>query len=708
MNRHWILLPLVTSLNMAALADHHPSADTSSMDDPYLWLEDVDSDRSLDFVKGLNNDTAQQLKKSRLYKSLHEDALSVLDSDSRIPQVNYQGSYLYNYWRDQSNPRGVYRRTTTDEFRKAEPDWETILDMDAFNEGTDKNWVFKGMSCLSPDYVKCLAQMSPGGGDAIEIREFDMNSKSFIEDGFTLPVAKTQASWRDENSLYVGTDFGEDSLTTSGYPRIVKLWQRGTDLSEATTLHEGDTKSVSVSAFRMRDDAGDIDLIYEGTSFWTTDIYQWLDGKMHKLQIPDSASMSGYFQGRLLMSLKQDWSVDGSDYPAGAVLIADPSRLRGESGKIEMLVKPDERTVIESVTTSKQGILVTLLKDVVGELKRYEPDDDGGWIIRDIPFPANGAINVISIDEETGNFFANYQSFITPPTLYQVNGPDWRPVSVKNQAESFDADQYTVRQYFAISEDGTKVPYFVVMNKDTEFNGSNPTHIFSYGGFRNSLTPSYSGSYENLYGAYGKLWLDRGGVFVSASIRGGGEYGPAWHQAALLKNKHKSYEDFEAVAMDLIERRITSPKHLGIEGRSNGGLLVGATMTRRPDLYGAVICGVPLLDMKRYHKLLAGASWMAEFGNPDDADMWDYIKTYSPYQNLKPDTEYPATFFYTSTRDDRVHPGHARKMAARMQEYGYPVWYYENLEGGHGGSSTNEQLATRLALSYAHLWKHLK
>lgn len=708
MNRTWILLPLAGCLMAVAHADDQHGTEPTSTDDPYLWLEDVDSDRSLEFVRGLNDETARELKKSRLYKSLYEDALSVLDSESRIPQVNYQGSHLYNYWRDESNPRGVYRRTTVDQFSKDDPEWETILDMDAFNEGNDMNWVFKGMSCLSPDYNKCLARLSPGGGDAVEIREFDMSSKTFVDGGFMLPVAKTQASWRDENSLYVGTDFGDGSLTTSGYPRITKLWLRGTDLDEATTLHEGEATSVSVSAFRMRDDAGDIDLIYEGTSFWTSDIYQWLDGRKHKLQLPDTATMSGYFDGRLLISLKQDWSVDGRDYPAGAVLIADPSRLRGESGRIELLVKPDERTVIESVATSKQGILVTLLKDVVGELKRYESDDDGGWIIRDIPFPANGAINVTSIDDETGHFFASYQSFITPPTLYAVSGPDWRPQAVKQQAESFDADHYTVRQYFAISEDGTKVPYFVVMNKDTEFDGSNPTHIFSYGGFRNSLTPSYSGSYENHYGAYGKLWLDRGGVFVSASIRGGGEYGPAWHQAALLKNKHKSYEDFEAVAMDLIERRITSPEHLGIEGRSNGGLLVGATMTRRPDLYGAVICGVPLLDMKRYHTLLAGASWMAEFGDPDDPDMWQYIQTYSPYQNLKPDTDYPATFFYTSTRDDRVHPGHARKMAARMQEYGYPVWYYENLEGGHGGSSTNQQLATRLALSYAHLWKHLK
>ncbi len=705
MNSTLKLIPLIALLTAGhSLADNIGSADT----DPYLWLEDIDAEKSLDWVRQLNDDSAKQLKKGRLFKSLYADALSVLDSDSRIPGVGYQGNWLYNYWRDENNPRGVYRRTTLEEFRKDSPNWETVLDMDAFNQGSDDNWVFKGMNCLSPDYRHCLVSLSPGGGDAVEMREFDMESKSFVELGFRLPMAKMNVGWRDENSLYVGTDFGEGSMTDSGYPRISKLWKRGTPLSEAETLHEGAQSSVSAGTFRMRDDTGDIDLVYESTSFWTSEIHQLIDGQKFKLQIPDSANVSGNYKGRLLISLKQDWTVDGTDYVAGSVLLADPARLRGDEGSIELLIRPDSQTVIDSVRTTKKGILVTLLKDVVSELKRYEDKADGSWQIRDIPFPENGAISVGSVDDESGNFFVNYESFITSPTLYEVSGPTWSPEAAKQQEPSFDADDYVVKQYFAISADGTKVPYFVVMGKDIEFDGSNPTHIFSYGGFRNSLTPSYSGSYENLYGAYGKLWLDRGGVFVSASIRGGGEYGPAWHQAALLKNKHKSYEDFEAVAMDLIERRITSPEHLGIEGRSNGGLLVGATMTRRPDLYGAVICGVPLLDMKRYHKLLAGASWMAEFGDPDDADMWEYIKTYSPYQNLKTDTDYPAVFFYTSTRDDRVHPGHARKMAARMMEYGYPVWYYENLEGGHGGSSTNEQLAYRLALAYSHLWQQLK
>ena len=323
-------------------------------------------------------------------------------------------------------------------------------------------------------------------------------------------------------------------------------------------------------------------------------------------------------------------------------------------------------------------------------------------------FPDNGALQVTSINDESGDFFVKFESFVTPPSLFHVKNKSLKPKLMKQQDESFDGSKFMVQQFFTQSDDGTKVPYFVVMNKKTEFNGKNPTHIFSYGGFRNSLTPSYSGSYEALSGAYGKLWLERGGVFVLANIRGGGEYGPAWHSAALLKNRHKAFEDFEAVAKDLFARKITSSEHLGIEGRSNGGLLVTATMTRNPQLYSAVVCGAPLIDMKRYNKLLAGASWMGEYGNPDEPEVWEYIKTYSPYQNLKTNVKYPPVFFYTSTRDDRVHPGHARKMAAKMLENGYGVDYFENIEGGHHGYSTNEQLAHRIALSYTHLWQNLK
>jgi len=707
--RYIYLLTLLTAFN----ASFTVFAKDNKLDDPFMWLEDIDAEKSMDWVHQQNKSTADQYKADPLYKELYEQALSTLNNKSRIPSVQQRGDWVYNYWKDEKNPRGIYRRAKLKEFnQKDNPKWQTVLDMDQYNAENEGNWVFKGMNCLSPEYRRCLVSISPGGGDAVMMQEFNMKEKKFIKDGFSLPKSKMRVTWRDQDNLFVATDFGPGTMTESGYPRILKLWQRGTKLSAAKTLLEADHKSVSVFGFRDGKGAKAKDFIIDSTSFWTNQYYQLVDGQTLALDLPQSAEVSGVFQGNMIVSLKEDWQFEGQFIAEGSVLIINPNVLTGQKTLVEdsdwsvfLTPKPNEN--IESISTSDETIIVNLLSDVVGQVNVYRPND-GSWDVKTVSFPSNGAINVGSIDDESGAFFAEYESFITPPTLYHVNGKSLTPKAVKSQSQSFDPSPYQVEQFFARSVDGTFVPYFVVMNKETKFDGSNPTHIFSYGGFRNSLTPSYSGSYEALEGAYGKLWLDRGGVFVSANIRGGGAYGPKWHKAALLENKTKSYDDFEAVAEDLIKRKITSPEHLGIEGRSNGGLLVGATMTRRPDLYGAVVCGVPLLDMKRYNKLLAGASWMGEFGNPDVPEQWDYIKNYSPYQNMHPNTDYPATFFFTSTRDDRVHPGHARKMAAKMMSYGYPIWYYENTEGGHGGSSTNEQLAERLALAYTHLWTHLK
>ena len=688
-------------------------AKDSNSEDPYIWLEDVDAEKSMNWVLQQNKNTADQYKADPLYKDLYDQALATLNNKSRIPSVSQRGEWVYNYWKDEKNPRGIYRRAKLKDFNQNDkPNWQTVLDMDQYNIDHEGNWVFKGMNCLAPKYRKCLVSISPGGGDAVMLQEYDMKDKKFINDGFSLPKSKMRVTWRDKDHLFVATDFGSDSMTESGYPRIMKLWQRGTELSSAKTLLTADTKSVSVFAFRSGKGDKAKDFIIDSTSFWTNQYYQWVDGQALALDIPQSAEVSGVFQGMMIISLKEDWQYQGQFITEGSVLLINPDVLTGQKSLVEeqdwsVFLTPKANENIESISTSDDTVIITLLSDVVSQVKVYRPTGND-WQVENINFPDNGAIGVTAVDDESGSFFAEYESFITPPTLYHVNGKNLKPKAVKSQDQSFDPAPYQVDQFFARSADGTFVPYFVVMNKDTPFDGSNPTHIFSYGGFRNSLTPSYSGSYEALEGAYGKLWLDRGGVFVSANIRGGGAYGPKWHKSALLENKAKSYEDFEAVAEDLIKRKITSAAHLGIEGRSNGGLLVGATMTRRPDLYGAVICGVPLLDMKRYNKLLAGASWMGEFGNPDIAEQWEFIKAYSPYQNMQPNTEYPATFFYTSTRDDRVHPGHARKMAAKMMSFGYPIWYYENTEGGHGGSSTNEQLAERLALAYTHLWTHLR
>lgn len=678
-------------------------------EDPYLWLEGIDDEKALDWVRAENKSTADRLESSPLFAELYSQAKDALNSASRLPSVYQEENWLYNFWKDDQHPRGIFRRTTLAEFAKDDPAWEVVIDIDELSAKEDRQWVFKGMNCLPKHPQHCLVRLSPGGGDAVINREFNSVSKTFVEDGFYLPLSKGGAGWIDSNSLFVYTDFGEGSMTQSGYPRLVKLWKRGAPLDEAELLHEGASSSYSVFGHRYRSDGDDIDLVVEGVNFWTTERYQLIEGDKIKLDLPASAVINSAFQGRLIISLKEDWLRGDTTYSQGTVLVADTSALHpGNEGVIDVLIKPDDKTVVESVATTNATILVTVLENVRGKIYRYDPGPEGRWERSLVSFPENGSLEITSTDDASGNFFARYESFTSPPALYHVASKDWQPQELKSQLPTFDGSQYQTEQYFATSADGTRVPYFVVLAKDAKRDGNNPTHIFSYGGFRNSLTPSYSGSYEQLYGAYGKLWLDRGGIFVLANIRGGGEFGPAWHAAALKENKILSYEDFEAVAEDLVTRKITSPAHLGIEGRSNGGLLVGATMTRRPDLYGAVICGVPLLDMKRYHKLLAGASWMAEFGDPDVPEEWAYIKQYSPYQNLKKGVDYPPIFFFSSTRDDRVHPGHGRKMAARMEELGQQVFYYENMEGGHGGSSTNDQLAYRLALAYTHLWTHLK
>jgi len=677
---------------------------SSAETDPYQWLEAVDDEKSLDWVRAQNKQTESRLKSDPLFQQLYQQALTVLNADTRIPQVNQQGKWLYNFWRDAAHPRGIYRRTTLQAYREQSVQWDTVLDIDALAKNEGENWVFKGMNCLQPEYIRCLTFLSPGGGDAVEIREFNMQRKSFTTDGFKLPVAKQQAGWIDQDHLFVSSEFGPDSMTTSGYSREVRIWKRGHKLEQAKTIFLGAKESVSAGASRLSSKPDTIDIVSESISFWQNNYHLYRNGKTTALQLPDTSSLLGAYQGDLVLLLNQNWERHDQKLTQGSVIIAQIDQLIHDNGRLQTLFAPSPTRVVDAVNVSDSAIFLTLLDQVQSKLIRYQRKQ-GKWAEQNIPFPDNGHLSVNSVDDKSGDLFVTYEGFITPPSLYHVAGNKSTPSKIKAQAASFNANDFKVEQAFAQSNDGTQVPYFVV---NTKLDGSNPTHIFSYGGFRVSLTPSYSGSYEALSGAYGKLWLERGGIFVLANIRGGGEFGPAWHAAALRENRNLAFEDFEAVAEDLIERRITSPDHLGIEGRSNGGLLVGATMTRRPELYAAVICGVPLLDMQRYHLLLAGASWMAEYGNPDVAEDWEFIRQYSPYHQLKTEQKYPSILFYTSTRDDRVHPGHARKMAAKMTAMGYPVEYYENLEGGHGGSSTNDQLAYRLALAYTHLWRELK
>ncbi|MFT6101039.1 MAG: prolyl oligopeptidase [Arenicella sp.] len=688
---------VVTSATSSAIAkDAH---------DSYLWLEDIDAERSMDWVRAANAETDKRLSNDALYKEIYADALSALNTKDKLPDISVIGDLVYTLKKDADHPRGVYQRTSLNDFKSANGKWETVLDIDAMSEKDNIKWVFHGMDCLKPKNQQCLVYLSPGGGDAHEMREFDAKTLKFVDNGFSLPAAKMQVSWMDQDHLFVATDFGADSQTDSGYARKIKLWQRATKLDQAKQIFEVSKQSVSAGVTRYKNKDQYVDLLVDVPTYWTRSYHQLIDGKTVPLRLPETAMILDMIAGNYVVSLKEDWSINNKVYPQGSALLIQPSTLIDGKGPIVLIVESKPSAIVENVMVAKDSVIVTVLQDVKSKVYRYRKTKNG-WQSDLIELPEAGQITIAAISDATGDFFARYEGFITPPTLYAV-GKSLKPTLVRQQSATFDASNLTVDQFFAESLDGTQVPYFVVMNKDTKLDATNPTHIFAYGGFRVSVTPAYSGSYEALNGVYGKAWLERGGVYVIANIRGGGEYGPAWHAAALLENRHKAFEDFESVAEDLFKRKITSAKHLGIEGRSNGGLLVGATMVRRPELYGAIICGVPLLDMKRYSKLLAGASWMAEYGDPDTDD-WSFMKQYSPYQNLKKDQSYPPIFFFTSTKDDRVHPGHARKMAAKMKAEGHQVDYYENIEGGHKGSATAEQTAKRVALSFTHLWKHLK
>ncbi len=664
--------------------------------DDFMWLEEVEGEAALAWVEEQNARSLPQIQSHPAYPQLYENSLEVLNSDARIPDFSRRGDYLYNLWRDAEHVRGLYRRTTLDEYRKADPQWETVLDLDKLAADEGENWTWGGINCLYPNFDRCLLSLSIAGSDAAVVREFSISDQAFVEDGFQLPEAKSRVNWLDENTIIVGTDTGAGSMTDSGYPAQLRVWQRGQALEASDPLYSAPADSVSVYSYTLRDGNNTYPIVQEGLTFYTSDRYVLNAGELTLLPIPNDTVVAGLFRDDLYLDLKSDWQ----GFAQGAIVYAPMDEVLAGDVQFQLFVQPDERSAIVDLQITADAILVNWLDNVRGRLDRYTPQANGDWHRETVAFDPNGSINVQNASHLNDDFFVSYNSFLEPTTLYHVSN-DLATTAIKQLPAMFDASPFETRQYMATSADGTQIPYFVVMARDAELDGSHPTQLYAYGGFEISYRPTYSAS-------IGRNWLHQGGVYVLANIRGGGEFGPRWHQAALLKNRHKAYEDFEAVAEDLIARGITSPEHLGIRGGSNGGLLVGAAVTRRPDLYNAVVSQVPLLDMQRYNKLLAGASWMGEYGNPDEEDMWAYIRSYSPYHNVHEGVDYPKIFFTTSTRDDRVHPGHARKMVAKMTDMGHDVLYYENTEGGHAGAANNEQRAQLDALIYAYLLDRLR
>lgn len=674
------------------------AAMAASPADPHLWLEDVAGEQALDWVKARNADAEARLAGSAAFKQTEAAIREVLDSDARIPGVYKMGEHYYNFWKDQTNPRGVWRRTTLAEYRKAQPAWETILDLDALNKAEGENWVWHGANCLRPSYERCLIALSRGGADANVTREFNLATKSWVEGGFFRPEAKGGLAWIDQDTVFAYTDFGDGSMTTSGYPRIVKQWKRGTDLASAAVVYEGLADDMYISAGRDHTPGFERSYVSRTLAFYNNELYLiGADGQLQRIEAPNSAEKS-FFRNWLTFELREPWTIGGTEYPAGSLLATALDGWMAGKRDVQVLFTPTDTTSLAGYTWTNNHLVLNVLDDVKNRLEVLTPAT--GWSRAPLAgAPAFGTISVGAVDRDSSDaLWMSSADYLTPSTLSLVEIGQ-QPEVLKSMPAFFNADGKVINQHFATSKDGTRVPYFIVHDKDMVLDGSNPTLLYGYGGFEISLTPGYSPS-------MGRAWLEKGGVYVVANIRGGGEYGPRWHQAALKANRHKAYEDFAAVAQDLIARNITAPRHLGVQGGSNGGLLTGNMLTQYPELFGAVVVQVPLLDMQRYHKLLAGASWMAEYGNPDTSD-WEFIKTFSPYHLFDAEKDYPPVLFTTSTRDDRVHPGHARKMAALMLAAGKDVTYYENIEGGHGGAANNAQAAHMQTLAYRFLWERL-
>jgi prolyl oligopeptidase len=690
---------IVAGLAAGLAASDADAEDAMTQADPYAWLEDVTGERSLDWVKARNTESEAELTGTPAFAKLEADLRAILDSDAKIPTVEKIGDHYYNFWKDAQHPRGLWRRTTLAEYRKDAPRWETVIDLDALNKAEGENWVWHGAECLKPAYERCLVALSRGGADADVTREFDLVARRWVEGGFFRPEAKGSLNWIDRDTVYVQTDFGAGSMTGSGYPRVVKQWKRGTPLAGATTVFEGQSGDISVQGWRDHTPGFERDFVYRATSFYSYELHlRRPDGTLAKIDAPDSANKSVH-RDWLLLELREPYEVGGKTYAAGSLLATRFDAFMAGKREFTTLFAPTARTSLAGHAWTRNHLVLNVLDDVKNRLSVLTPGE-GEWARADFAgAPAFGNLEVKSVDsDESDAVWLNAEDFLTPDTL-SLAEVGKAPEVLKTTPAFFDASRHAIAQHFATSKDGTRVPYFVVTPKGLKLDGSAPTLLYGYGGFEVSQLPTYNPR-------VGRGWLAQGGVYALANIRGGGEYGPRWHQAALKANRHKAYEDFAAVAQDLIARGITRPAKLGIQGGSNGGLLMGNMLAQYPELFGAIVVQVPLLDMKRYSHLLAGASWMAEYGDPDTAD-WEFIRTFSPYHLFDPAKRYPPTLFTTSTRDDRVHPAHARKMMAKMLEAKQDVRYYENIEGGHGGAANNAQMAHMSALAYTFLWNQL-
>ena len=673
--------------------------------DPRIWLEEVEGEEALEWVEGQNERTLARLTGDARYQGLFDQALAIYQSEDRIPYGSFYGGYVWNFWQDAEHTHGLWRRTTMESYLTDAPEWDVVLDLDALSETEAKNWVWRGADCLGPDYDRCLISLSDGGSDAAVTREFDLSERAFVADGFVTPEAKGGVSWVDANTVMVGLATSEADTTTSGYPSVAYRWARGTDLADAVEVVRGDRDDVGLFSFRTEDSDGTVYMMAsEADTFYDTTWWYLPDGaEPVQLPLPSKSSIQDLYAGELVFTIEEDWTpVEGGEtYPQGALLSFTMADFvaSGALPAVKTVYVPRERQSLGNVGATRSALLVAIDENVVGGLEAFHYAD-GQWTSETVPVPENMTIGLGSTNIHEDLAFMNAEGFLTPDTLYLVNSQDLTVEPIKSIPDRFDTEGLIVEQHEAESTDGTMIPYFVVRREDVPMDGTTPTLLYAYGGFQVSIRPSYSGT-------RGQLWLENGGAYVVANIRGGGEFGPAWHQAGLKMNRQRIYDDLISVAEDLNARGLTSPRHLGVYGGSNGGLLTGVMYTQRPDLWNAVVSAVPLLDMLRFNQLLAGASWMGEYGDPSDPDEGAFLRSISPYHNVDANGDYPEIYLFTSTKDDRVHPGHARKMAHLLSELGHPYLYYENTAGGHSAAANLRETARRDALLYTFLMQKL-
>jgi prolyl oligopeptidase len=679
--------------------------DSSLPADKYIWLEEVNSPRAMDWVKAENARTAKVLEADPRFATWTGEALKVSEDPSRLPTPDLRGNEVYNLWNDQTNPRGLVRKTSLADYNSPTPHWQTVLDVDALGKKENTSWVLHGLDCLYPGDHYCMAQLSVGGEDASTDREFDLKTSQFVDGGFVAPHSKQNIAWEDKDTLLVARDWGAGTMTASGYPFVVKEWKRGTPLDSAQEVFRGQPDDISASGFAMKDAQGDhATLFIRRVSFFEARYWIRTPAGLKEVSVPHKAELAGLIAGRMLIHLHEDWTPNsgGPTFAQGSLLAVRLSEAERDPAHLKPVIifAPTADEFLDGFATTHARLLVTTLKHVLGRAYVYTPAGKEGWTHQELAVPDNSTVDIATASDTNESFFLTTEGFLTPPALLAGDAATGQLTPSKSQPPLFDASQETVEQLYATSKDGTKVPYFVVHRKDMPYNGENPTLLNAYGGFEVSETPTYNA-------IRGKLWLEKGGVFVLANIRGGGEFGPAWHEAGLKTNRQRIYDDFAAVAQDLIARKITTPRHLGIIGGSNGGLLMGVEMTQHPDLWNAIVIQVPLLDMLRFEHIAAGASWVGEYGSVSVPEQRAFLEGISPYNQLRPDVQYPEPLIFTTTRDDRVGPQHARKFAAKMEEYHEPFLYDEITEGGHGAGADLKERARTFAETYVYLAEKL-